>query len=412
MKRIITLLTAIVISLNSFSQSVGIGTPVPHASAQLDVTSINRGFLIPRMTTSRRTSIVSPAKGLLVYDSTTVSFWFHNGTAWTEINTNGGSIVWDVNGSNIYNTNTGSVGIGTITPNASAQLDITSNTKGLLTPRMTEAQRNALVSPAPGLLVYQTDFTAGFYFYKDVPSGWQLITTGTIPNSPWSSFGANIFSNNTGNVGIGILPPFKLSVEDDIYLTGSNPRFRMAGGTGAVFSEILWTLPNNTMDYKTMHAIDKFIIGRNTGLLGYTPDIVIESTGLVGIGTEFPTAKLHVSGDVMIGNGSPASGYSLSVNGKIMSEEVRVELDGDWPDYVFEKDYQLPSLKQLESFINLNKHLPNIPAAKQVKKEGFDLGDMNRRLLEKIEELTLYIIEQDKKINAIQQQLLALKLKQ
>jgi hypothetical protein len=106
----------------------------------------------------------------------------------------------------------------------------------------------------------------------------------------------------------------------------------------------------------------------------------------------------------MIGSGSPASGYILSINGKVISEEVRVELDGDWPDYVFDKTYLLTPLQQLEKFILTEKHLPNIPAASQVVKEGFDLGDMNRRLLEKIEELTLYIIQQEKKLNSLQQQ--------
>jgi len=62
-------------------------------------------------------------------------------------------------------------------------------------------------------------------------------------------------------------------------------------------------------------------------------------------------------------------------------------------------------LPQLEKFISQQKHLPDIPSASQVKKEGFDLGNMNRRLLEKIEELTLYIIAQDKKINSIQEQI-------
>ena len=86
-----------------------------------------------------------------------------------------------------------------------------------------------------------------------------------------------------------------------------------------------------------------------------------------------------------------------------MAEEVRVELDATWPDYVFEKHYDLSPLPQLENFIRINKHLPNIPSAGQVKEQGLNLGDMNLRLLEKIEELTLYIIQQDKKINALQE---------
>ena len=108
----------------------------------------------------------------------------------------------------------------------------------------------------------------------------------------------------------------------------------------------------------------------------------------IGVGTTSPNAKLHVNTNMMIGAGTPTSGYALSVNGKVISEEVRVEADV-WPDYVFENDYPLIPLSQLELFINTNKHLPNIPAANQVHREGIALGDMNKRLLEKIEELTL-----------------------
>lgn len=112
----------------------------------------------------------------------------------------------------------------------------------------------------------------------------------------------------------------------------------------------------------------------------------------------------------MIGPGNPTAGYALSVNGKIISEEVRVEANV-WPDYVFQNNYRLIPLGQLEQFINANKHLPDIPAADQVQKEGIALGDMNRRLLEKIEELTLYIIQQDKKINSLGEQMQRLQAK-
>lgn len=131
----------------------------------------------------------------------------------------------------------------------------------------------------------------------------------------------------------------------------------------------------------------------------------------MGIGTALPNAKLHISSNVMIGSGSPAAGYLLSVNGKIISEEVRVELDGDWPDYVFKKDYQLPSLPQVEKYIRNNGHLPNIPSAKTVAADGFELGDMNRRLLEKIEELTLHLIQQNKEILRLKKDMAGLKAK-
>ena len=71
---------------------------------------------------------------------------------------------------------------------------------------------------------------------------------------------------------------------------------------------------------------------------------------------------------------------------------IRDRLSGAWPDYVFADEYELPTLQAVEASIKINKHLPNMPPAAEVAKNGFDLGDMNKRLLEKVEELTLYII--------------------
>ncbi|MGO8055590.1 hypothetical protein, partial [Rhizobium leguminosarum] len=105
------------------SQSIGIGTTSPNASAQLDVSSTSKGMLIPRMTSAQRSLIATPANGLLVYETTTNSFWFYNGTAWSQLGT-GGASLWSVNGTNIYNGNTGSVGIGTTTPSISSILDV------------------------------------------------------------------------------------------------------------------------------------------------------------------------------------------------------------------------------------------------------------------------------------------------
>ena len=93
---------------------------LPHASAILDVkvaAAVKKGVLFPRMTAAQRAAIPSPAKGLLVYDSTSNSFWYHNGAAWQQISS-GGANPWTVAGTHIYNNNTGNVGIGVTTPKA------------------------------------------------------------------------------------------------------------------------------------------------------------------------------------------------------------------------------------------------------------------------------------------------------
>ncbi|WP_153847062.1 tail fiber protein [Sphingobacterium paramultivorum] len=87
--------------------------------------------------------------------------------------------------------------------------------------------------------------------------------------------------------------------------------------------------------------------------------------------------------------------YDLAVNGKIRSQEIKVETAG-WADYVFEEDYKLPTLAETEKFIHKNGHLPDVPKASEVEANGISLGEMNKVLLKKIEELTLHLIEKDK----------------
>ncbi len=99
--------------------------------------------------------------------------------------------------------------------------------------------------------------------------------------------------------------------------------------------------------------------------------------------------------------------YRLAVDGKIRAERVKVYNSADWeaPDYVFDEDYELKSLEEVEQYIKQNKHLPGIPAGKIQKADGVDLGEMSTNLLEKIEELTLYIIEQEKKLKQQQKKI-------
>ncbi len=107
----------------------------------------------------------------------------------------------------------------------------------------------------------------------------------------------------------------------------------------------------------------------------------------------------YVSSDLRIGTTTQATGYSLSVNGKVACEEVLVEDLTNWPDYVFADDYKLMSLEEVEKSIQANKHLPGVPSAAHIEENGLLLGDMQKKLLEKVEELTLYAIEQNKIID-------------
>ncbi len=126
------------------------------------------------------------------------------------------------------------------------------------------------------------------------------------------------------------------------------------------------------MEYE--HAEDRLIFRTNN----HAYDLVLNKDGNLGIGT------------------TNTKGFKLGVNGKIAATEVKVATYSNWADFVFKKDYNLPTLSEVENHIKENGHLANIPSAAKVKKDGFFLGEMDAKLLQKIEELTLYTIQQEK----------------
>jgi len=137
---------------------------------------------------------------------------------------------------------------------------------------------------------------------------------------------------------------------------------------------------SNWLDQEeTLFKISPTLSGRPE--LSFLSDWFVINNGNVGIGTATPNTK-------------------LAVNGNIRAKEIKVET-ANWPDFVFAKDYVLPTLQETEKHIKKNGHLPGIPSATEVEKNGIELGDMNKRLLQKIEELTLYLIEQKKEIQTL-----------
>ena len=134
---------------------------------------------------------------------------------------------------------------------------------------------------------------------------------------------------------------------------------------------------------------DLFSVGHTLFGDGSWRSWFVASSQGVGIGTTTPTAKLDVVGAI--------KGDQLDINGTIRTKEVKIEATG-WSDFVFDENYNLPSLSEVESHIKENKHLPDIPSEKEVLKDGINVVEMQAKLLQKIEELTLYVIEQDKKI--------------
>jgi len=124
--------------------------------------------------------------------------------------------------------------------------------------------------------------------------------------------------------------------------------------------------------------------------------------------------NVSASGNVGIGTTDNASWqlatslYKLAVGGNIIGEEMVVKVQANWPDYIFKKNYPLMPLNELKSYIDKNQHLPEIPSAAQIEKDGLNLGEMNKLLVKKVEELTLYMLEKDKQVKAQQERLDAL----
>jgi hypothetical protein len=119
---------------------------------------------------------------------------------------------------------------------------------------------------------------------------------------------------------------------------------------------------------------------------------------------------INSGGSIVMGSNTvlPKSGYKLSVDGKVVCEELLVQLT-PWPDYVFGDDYELKSLLEVENFIQENKHLPGIPTACEVETDGLNVGEMQKLMMEKIEELTLYLIDIKKENQVLKAEIDALK---
>lgn len=195
------------LSVHAQNGSVGIGTTTPHSSAVLDVQSTDKGMLIPRMTTAQRNLIASPATGLMVFDNTTGSFWFYNGSAWTELVGNGTDGNWTKSGDHIYNNNTGNVGIGTNTPIYDLYINRPSPSIGFF-----DSEKNH----ASGLISGDSSNLEISAYKKS-----SLDLDAIAGNLILQNTDAGVFSPIAGKVGIGTKnPTAKLDVNGNIRLSG------------------------------------------------------------------------------------------------------------------------------------------------------------------------------------------------
>lgn len=254
----------------------------------------------------------------------------------------------------------------------------------------------------------------------------ELIATGNMTLKA-STAGMSFMTNNVlrmfitqsgtgaGRVGINTTAPdVALHVYNgSMKLTGTDPVHGAPnifwGGTPSVAPNGEWALEYNTADpaKKGMNFWRPFGATGGAGTGNYF--LFLGDNGNVGVGTNNPTAKLTVNGKVLIGDPGNAAltmpgTYGLYVETGILTSKVRIASVGsaNWADYVFDDRYELKSLSAVNSFIKANKHLPGVPSASQVEKEGVDLLQMNIKLLEKVEELTLYLIQQEERIKSLE----------
>ncbi len=226
-----------------------------------------------------------------------------------------------------------------------------------------------------------------------------------------------ILSSN-GNVGIGTTSP-----QSQLHIYGSGELLRLQSSTTNGWNYLTFADSNNDdmCDVGYSSAIDEntFFIS-NTSRMCFTntnASITLNTDGNVGINVHVPKNTLDINGGIVIGHTyagyitAPTDGLlvkgnvgigttnpteMLTVNGKILSEGVRIVGDVPGSDFVFEKNYKLMKLSDVEKFVNENKRLPELPSAKEFKENGYSVGTMDDVLLRKVEELTLYLIEQEK----------------
>jgi len=204
-----------------------------------------------------------------------------------------------------------------------------------------------------------------------------------IAKAQWTN-GTDIYNTNTGNVGVGITtPPEKLTVVGN---------FKLSGG-------IYWDWPNRIIEIYSADGYSQAIRFRNSMGTGFG-----NPNGGFDFADHLGTSVMRIN-NYAVGIGTTNTGtFKLAVEGKIGAREVRVTNANPWPDYVFGDQYKLKTLATLEGYIKKNNHLPNMPSAREVKNNGIELGNMNTRVVEKIEELTLYVIELNKRMAKLEKE--------
>jgi hypothetical protein len=236
----------------------------------------------------------------------------------------------------------------------------------------------------------------------------------------WTASGNNVFNTNynttpPGKVGIGLIPvndgptsgpPYNFTdLKPTLQIYGKSGK---TGGFGSIFLPVVSiTAPNYSnsiglgFDKITYPTVFDYAYIKTEGRFSIqASELYLE-----------PNTRFINKVTIGPNNFNMPTGYGLYVTQGILTEKVKVAVYGtaNWADYVFDKDYKLLSLGEVESYVKKNKHLPGVPSADEVVKDGIDMATMDAKLLEKIEELTLYMIEMKKENEKMKKEIEILK---
>ncbi len=275
---------------------------------------------------------------------------------------------------------TGNVGIGTTSP-ASA-LDV----NGAIALRgVTAYESKAFATASDGTVVVASGARIRGTYTLTFEAGYRLQTVVLLANATqydYNSCSLSVLSNTYYNSSV-VMSNFRFVFSSDnsvVYLV-----FDISNRNGGALVTAIF---NGTGVYPPQWG---GILPASPNAGGLYPLVV--NMGKVGINT------------------TDTKGYNFAVNGNAIATSMTVKLYANWPDYVFKPDYVLPALTDVKTYIDQNHHLPEVPSEQEVAKKGLNLGEMNRLLLKKMEEMTLYMIEAKEDIDQLKKQVKDLKKK-
>jgi hypothetical protein len=236
-------------------------------------------------------------------------------------------------------------------------------------------------------------------------------TSTTLPNIASSVDVAGNLTIGSGYAGVNAAPANGLLVQGNVGIGTTSPATALVVNSGELTVNVNGSLTQGGEVFRAHNQPDANILIASPigGVTGGSALVAINDAGNTIVPMEIRASPLIISdGSLAIGTTDPR-GFKLAVNGSAIAESMTVQLHANWPDYVFKPSYVLPTLTQVKTYIDKNQHLPEMPSQQEIAEKGLNLGEMNKLLVKKVEELTLYLIEKDKQDQIKQQEIEQLK---